>query len=175
VKRGLASYAHSQAGYTLIEVVIASAIGAILMTALTSVILTSVGAANIATSRVEASSQIRNFEFFAYDDFARSPMPSPNGCVGLPPTQCTIALTGFQASNSTTPVTAAYPVTYTWDVVSGFLDRAVGSNPAIHAATNVIAFSYSDDVATRTVVVSLTVKVQSYTEYQTFRFYPRVG
>lgn len=176
MKSRLGSYARSQGGYTLIEVVIASAIGAILMSALTSVILTSVGAANVATSRVEASSQIRNFEFFAYDDFARSPMPSPNGCVGgPPPTQCTIALAGFQASNSPTPVTAPYPVTYSWDVTTGFLDRVVGTNPAIHAATNVIAFSYSDDAPTRTVVVSLTVKVQSYTEYQTFRFYPRVG
>jgi prepilin-type N-terminal cleavage/methylation domain-containing protein len=175
VKRGLGSYARSQDGYTLIEVVIASAIGAILMTALTSVVLTSVGAANIATSRVEASSQIRNFEFFAYDDFARSPMPNPNGCVGSPPTQCTIGLSGVQASNSPTPVTAPYPVTYSWDVGTGFLERVVGSNPAIHAATNVIAFSYYDDAPTRTVVVSLTVKVQSYTEYQTFRFYPRVG
>lgn len=185
MKRRLGSYARSQGGYTLLEVIIASAIGAILMAALTSVILTSVGAANIATSRIEASSQIRNFEFFAYDDFARSPLPDPNGCVGTPPTQCTIVLGGVQASNSATPATAAYPVSYSWDATSGFLDRLVGNNPAVHAATNVNAFSYSLDAQTRTVVVSLTVKVcttgawpgcvQAYSESQTFRFYPRVG
>ena len=175
MKATLRRYRHSQGGYTLVEVVIAVALGALLMSALTSVVYTSVGAANIATSRIEASSQIRNFEFFAYDDFARSPLPAPSGCVGVPPTSCTIALTGQQVTNSTTPTPAPYPVTYSWDVSSGFLERTVGSNPAIHAATNVSAFSYYLDSSTRTVVVSLTVKVVSYSESQTFRFYPRVG
>jgi prepilin-type N-terminal cleavage/methylation domain-containing protein len=172
----LRRYAHGQGGYTLVEVVIASAIGAILMAGLTSVILTSVRAGNTASSRIEASSQIRSFQFFASDDFARSPLPSPSGCVGTPPTACTIALGGVQASNSTRPVIAPYLVSYSWDVQSGFLDRKVGNNPAIHAASNVTAFSYFLDGSApyQTVVVSLKVTVRSYSEYQTLRFYPRV-
>ena len=174
---GPKSFIRSQGGYTLIEVVIASAIGAILMGGLFSVIFTSWQAVKTATSRVEASQQIRSFQFFAYDDFARSPLPDANGCVGSPPTNCTIALAGVQASNSSTPATAPYPVSYTWDVLTGFLDRNVGTNPPIHAATNVTAFSYYvDGVApNQTVVVSLTVTVQAYSESQTLRFYPQVN
>ena len=71
----LRGYARGQGGYTLVEVIVASAIGAILMAGLTSVILTSVRANNIASSRIEASSQIRSFQFSAYDEFARSDIP----------------------------------------------------------------------------------------------------
>jgi prepilin-type N-terminal cleavage/methylation domain-containing protein len=170
-------FIRSQDGYTLIEVVIASALGAMLMGALFSVIFTSWQAVKTATSRVEASQQIRSFQFFAYDDFARSPLPAPNGCVGAPPTNCTISLAGVQASNSAPPVTAPYPMSYTWDVQTGFLDRNVGSNPPIHVATNVTAFSYYIDgtAPNQTVVVSLTVTVQSYSESQALRFYPQVN
>lgn len=178
MKRSTWRYARSQAGYTLLEVVIASAIGAILMTALTSVILTSVTANNTATSRIEASGQIRNFEFFAYDDFAHGSMPAPTGC-GTVSNQCSmqaLVLSGPQVDNSLTPV--GTQVSYTWDG-SEFLDRQVGADPstAIHAATNVTGFSwYVDGEAPyQTVVVILTVKVQSYSESQTLRFYPRVN
>ena len=68
-------------------------------------------------------------------------------------------------------------MSYTWDVLSGFLDRTAGTNPPVHAATNVTAFSYYvDGVApNQTVVVSLTVTVQAYSESQTLRFYPQVN
>lgn len=172
----ISRYSRSQAGYTLVEVVITAAIGAVLLSGLTSVLLTSWRAATTATSRVEASGQIRNFQFFAYDDFARSPMPSANGCVGTSPNRtCTIALGGVQASNSNNPVVAPFPVSYSWDEQSGFLDRLVGTNPPIHAATNVTDFSYYIDVPARTVVISLTVTVQAYAESQTLRFFPRVN
>ena len=49
MKRSVGRYVRSQGGFTLLEVVIASAIGAILMTALTSVILTSVEQTSSAT------------------------------------------------------------------------------------------------------------------------------
>ena len=176
----LRNYASNQGGFTLVEVVIACAIGAILMTALTSVILTSVRASTIATSRIDASSQIRNFEFFAYDDFALGSVPSPSGCgtAGNPCSTQAIVLSGTQVSNSVTPVAASYQVSYTWDG-SSFLDRQIGANPAtaIHAATNVTGFSWYVDGSApyQTVVVSLTVTVQSYSESQTLRFYPRVN
>lgn len=163
-----------QDGYTLVELIIAVALGALLMAALTSVVLTSWRAANVASSRVEASGQIRNFEYFAYDDFARSGTPSAAGCV--PATPCTtqpLVLSGFQVSNST-PVPASYQVSYTWDG-SNFLDRAIASTGVTeHAATNVTAFSWYIDTDA-TVVVGLTVTVQSYSESQTFRFDPRMN
>ncbi len=171
------AYLSGQDGYTLVEVIISVAIGAILMTALTSVVLTSVRAANIASSRVEASGQIRNFEYFAYDDFAGSSIPATGTC-GTPATPCTtqpIVLTGTAVSNSVPPVPAPRQVTYTWDG-SDLLDRQVAGAP-VHAATGVTAFSwYVDSSAVLpTVVVNLTVTVQSYSESQTLLFYPRVN
>ncbi len=166
-----------QGGYTLVEVVIASAIGAILMAGLTSVIMTSVHASITASSRIETSSQIRSFQFFAYDDFARSAVPDPSGCgtVDDPCTTEPIELSGQQVPNSTKPVPAPYRVSYTWDGTS-FLDRRSNANPAAHAAVNVTLFSwYVDGTApNQTVVVSMTVTVRSYSESQTLRFYPRV-
>jgi prepilin-type N-terminal cleavage/methylation domain-containing protein len=167
-----ALYARSQNGYTLVEVVIACAIGAILMVGLTSVVLTSVRAANTATSRVEASAQLRSFQFFAADDFALSSVPSASGC---PCTTQPIVLKGLRASNAATPVASAYTVSYTWDGTQ-FVNRQITGNPSQHAATGVTAFSwYVDTSAARaTVVVSLTITVGSYQESQTLRFLPQV-
>jgi prepilin-type N-terminal cleavage/methylation domain-containing protein len=167
-----------QGGYTLVELIIALAIGGLLMTAITSVVLTSVRAANIATSRVEASSQIRSFQTFANDDFARSGTPDGGSC-GTQATPCTtqpVVLTGTQVSNSVQPVGSTVQVTYTWDG-SSFVDRQVGTGPSIHAATDVSTFSWYVDksAAHPTVVVSLTVTVGAYSESQTFRFYPMVN
>jgi len=170
-------YLRSQGGYTLIEVMIASALGVMLMTALVSVVLTTTRATAIATSRVEASSQIRSFQSFSYEDFAAATAVTiPGGC-GTAPDPCTtqaLILDGTRASNTTPPVASSLRVTYTWDG-SQFLDRKVGANPAFHAATNVAAFSWyvDDSGAFATVVVSMTVHVGSYDQSQTFRFYPR--
>lgn len=168
------SRTRGQDGYTLVEVIIAAALGALLLSALTSVVLTSWRGAATASGRVEASGQIRNFEYFAYDDFARSSTPNAGGCVQSSP--CTtqpLVLTGFQVSNST-PVPASLQVTYAWDG-SQFLDRTVSSTGATeHAATGVSAFSWYVDT-NATVVVSLTVTVQAYSESQTFRFDPRMN
>ncbi len=173
----LGTHGRSQGGYTLVEVVIASAIGLMIMTGLTSVILTSVQATNTATSRVQASSQIRSFEYFAYDDFARSSPPQSDSC-GTSPWTCPIVLAGTQVSNSTTPApNETFQVSYTWDQTNHTLDRQVGSNSPIHASTSVTAFSWYVDNSTphQTVVVSLTVTVQTYSESATMRFYPRLN
>lgn len=146
-----------QDGYTLVELIITLGIGAILMSALTSVVLTSWRGVTIASSRVEASNQIRNFQTFAYDDFARSNILNLSGCT--------------QAAPCSTPIALA-TVTYAWDG-SNFLDRAT-SQATIHAATNVSAFSWFVDTNS-TVVVQLTVTVQPYSESQSFRFYPRLN
>ena len=172
-------YLRSQSGFTLIEVIITSAVGLILMTALTSVILTSVRAAGVATGRVEASSQIRNFELRAYDDFARSGIPAIPGCGDSAADACTtsiIVLSGVQASNTNPPSITAYTVTYQWDG-RAFLDRAATGVPREHMATSVTSFTwYVDNTSARpTVVTSLTVTVQNYSETQTFRFYPRLN
>jgi prepilin-type N-terminal cleavage/methylation domain-containing protein len=167
-------YLKSQDGYTLVEVIIASALGLLLMSALTSVVLTSWRGATIATSRVEASGQIRNFEFFAYDDFARSSAPIGSGCVqSAPCTTHPLVLNGYQVSNSTS-IPAPFQVTYTWDGAT-FLDRAVTTTGATgHAATDVSAFSWYVNTD-GSVVVNLTVTVQAYSQSQTFRFDPKVN
>jgi prepilin-type N-terminal cleavage/methylation domain-containing protein len=170
----LEHYSTSQGGYTLVELIVASAIGLLVMTGLTSVVLTTWRAGTTATSRIEASSQIRNFQFEAYDDFALSGVPAITSCASNDPPPCTIVLSGLQASNSTAPVPAPYRVTYTWDGAN--LDREIGSS-SNHAATNVTAFSayVAGTAPYQTVVVTLTVTVQSYAETQTLRFYPRVN
>lgn len=160
-----------QDGFTLVEVIIATAIGALLLSALTSVVFTSWHATTIASGRVEASSEVRNFEYFAYDDFARSTLPAAGGC--LPASPCTtrpLSLTGVQVSN-TTPVPSAVSVTYGWDG-SQFLDRTV-NGVTEHMAIDVTGFSWYVD--TNTVVVSLTVTVQGYSQSQSFRFHPELS
>ncbi|TMD06539.1 MAG: type II secretion system protein [Chloroflexi bacterium] len=182
-------HARDQGGYTLIELLVASAIGLIVMSGLTSVVLSSFRAASIATSRVEASGQIRSFQLDAYTDFAGSSLPTPSGC-GTETNRCTtqaISLQGLQSGNTTIPSPASYKVTYTWNSAKFMLDRKVGSMEARHAATNVTDFSWYVDGTSlhRTVVVSLTVTVPlcsvsprpalCYSESQTLRFYPRVS
>lgn len=145
-----------QGGYTLVELLIATAIGVILLSALTSVVLTSWRGTTIASGRVEASSEIRAFEYYAYDDFAQSTTPNGAGC---PCTTQPVVLNG---------------VSYRWDGTN-FLDRTVTSTGAVkHAATNVTAFSWYVDTNS-TVVVEITVTVQTYSESQVFRFFPRVN
>ncbi len=178
MKATLLRYAKDQSGYTLVELIVASAIGLFVMTGLTSVVLTTWRAGTTATSRIEASGQIRNFQFEAYDDFALSSLPIPNGCAATAASPCTtpIVLQGVQASNATSPATSPYQVTYTWDG-GDRLERQVGNNPPVDAATGVTAFSwYLDGSGShQMVVVTISVMVQSYTETQTLRFYPRVS
>jgi prepilin-type N-terminal cleavage/methylation domain-containing protein len=164
----------SQSGFTLVELLVASAIGLIVMTGLTSVVLTTWRAGTIATGRIEASGQIRSFQFDAYDDFALSGAPSLSGCAPGAPPPCTIVLSGLQVPNSGTLVPAPYTVTYTWNGAT--VDRKVGGNSK-HAATNVTAFSayISGTAPNQTVVVTMTATVLSYAETQTMRFYPRVN
>ena len=169
-------YGRHQEGYTLVELIIASAVGVILMTGLTSVILTSVQAGVTATSRVEASSQIRNFGLNAYDDFALSGLKTLLGCTS--PCSSPITLQGLRASNLSSPAASNFMVTYTWQSASNpqTLDRQVGGSPPVRAATGVTAFSWYVDGSppNQTVVVMLTVTVNAYAESQTFRFHPRL-
>ena len=190
MKVDLRRYRSDQSGFTLVEVVIASALGLMVITGLTSVILTSIKATSIATSRIEASGQIRNFELHAYDDFALSAIPDTAGC-GAPPWSCPIKLAGTQVTNSVTPtVDPTYKVSYSWDGTA-VLDRQVGGNPPAHVAKNITDFSWwvEGSALHQTVVVKLGVTVplprssgpafafagDPYTEYQILRFYPRVN
>ena len=167
-------YLKSQGGFTLVEVIVTLAIMGIVMVGLTSVIYTSVRVSDISSSRVEASGQIRNFQFVAYDDFARSQLQGGGACT--PSTPCTtqpIVLVGTQVSNSTQPVPSQVQVTYAWDG-SAFVNRQ-SSSASVHAATDVSAFSWYVDQSTGfpTVVVNLTVTIKGYSESQTLRYYPR--
>jgi type II secretory pathway pseudopilin PulG len=167
-----------QAGYTLIEVVIATAIGLFVMGSLTSIVLTTVLAANTATSRVEASNQVRGLQLAAYDDFALSRPPAPCGTAASP---CTtpLVLRGKRMPNQATGAPADYSVTYLYDPAKQVVTRQIGSSSR-NAANNVTAYSwYTDNSGIRpTVVISLTVTVgfynTTYSQSQTMRFYPRV-
>ena len=179
MKPGLEGYAKSQGGYTLVELMVASAIGLFVMSGLTSVVMTSWRAAATATSRIEASGQIRSFEFRAYDDFALTDSPVISGCDPGDPPPCTITMSGQQVTDSTL-VPAGYLVSYTWDGVN--VDRQISGYGAKHVATNVSAFSayVSGTYPHQTVVVTLTVTVgtsleTSYSQTQTLRFDPRVN
>jgi prepilin-type N-terminal cleavage/methylation domain-containing protein len=167
----------NQAGYTLIELVIATALGVIVTGALTSVVLTGVMAANSATSRVEASGEIRNFELAAYDDFALSRLPVDPDCAKSKP--CTVKpleLNGFTKPATRGNKAPVKKVTYTWK--SGLrpqvVTREAESNRVV--ASNVTAFGWY--LEGPTVVVQLTVTVRfynaSHVQSQTLRFYPRV-
>lgn len=178
MRSALRRYAKSQDGFTLVEVIIASAIGLIVMTGLTSLVLSTWRAGTIATTRVVASGQIRSFQLDAYDDFALSVVPTLTNCTAGSPPPCKIALSGSQASNAAVPSITFYQVTYVWNGVN--VDRTVGNGTPRHAATNVTAFSayLSGQPGNQTVVVTLTITmpgVPPYSETQTLQFYPRVN
>ena len=172
----------SQAGYTLIELIIATAIGTLVLGALASIVLTTAITTNVATTRVDASSQIRDFQMSAVDDVALGSVPTASGC-GTPSSPCTnqpMTLQGLRVPNAAAGAPTAYTVSYTWDPVSHVVTRQAGaaSRPV---ASNVTSYSwYVDSSGTHPeVVVTLTVTMStynaSYTDTQTFRFAPRLG
>jgi prepilin-type N-terminal cleavage/methylation domain-containing protein len=172
----------SQAGFTLVELLVATAIGTLVMGALTSIILTTALSTNVATSRIDASNQVRSFQLTAYDDVALSAIPSPSGC-GTEANPCTtqaIDLQGIRMPNVDTGVAAPYSVSYIWDPTTHTVSRQVGGGPDRTVATGVTSFAWYIDGggAHPVIVVSLTVTIAtynaSYSESQTLRFYPRV-
>lgn len=158
-----------QGGFTLVELIIAVALGALLMGAMISVFLTSARAARDATGRIEASGQIRNFEYFAYEDFGGSAISDFNpGCTASSPCVSQVALHEVKFDNPS----QTYVVTYGWDQTNQVLNRTVDTAPPLHAAINVSGYHWYID-ANGTVVIALTVTVGSYSDSQTFRFYPK--
>ena len=171
-----------QAGYTLVEVIIATAIGALVLGAVTSIVLTTAISTNVATSRVDASNQVRSLQLTAYDDIALSSVPAPSAC-GAPATPCTtqpMVLQGGRMPNQVSGSPSQYTVTYTWDPTQHVVVRQVSGGPSRIVATNVTSYSwYVDPGAHATVVIVLTVTYDAYnarySESQALRFYPRVG
>jgi prepilin-type N-terminal cleavage/methylation domain-containing protein len=168
-----------QAGFTLIELIVASAIGLIIMSALTSVVLTTYRASQAASSRVEAAGEIRTFEQNAYGDFATSSLPVPPGGCGSSSSPCIhdpIQLQGCKMTNSITPSPQPRAVTYAWPLGSSSIDRKVGGVTSNPAAAGVTAFSWYLDgtVPNQSVVITLRVQVGAITQSQTMRFLPRV-
>jgi prepilin-type N-terminal cleavage/methylation domain-containing protein len=176
-----------QAGFTLIEVIIATALGLLVLSALTSVVMTTTMAAATITGRVETSAQIRNFQFAADDDFVLARPPAPSGC-GTSSSPCTtaIVLLGSLMPNDANPTVVASPFTvrYVWDsnlqIVTRFTERGTETTSRV-IARNITAYSWYIDTsgAHHTVVIALTVTVNGsfgtiYNESETLRFYPRV-
>ena len=170
-----------QAGFTLIEVVIASALGLMVMGALTSVVLTTVLSDNIASARVQASAQVRNLQFTSYDDFvhARAPVPSGCGTSGNPCTTQDLVLQGNRMPNDVGAVAAPDTVRYAWNPSLQVVTRYTGISSRV-VASNVTAYSWYVDGsgANPSLVISVTVTIPSsnatYSQSQTLRFYPRI-
>ena len=178
----LAARRRRQSGFTLIELLIATTLGLVVLGALTSLVVTMMVADNTAAGRIEASSQVRDFQLAAYEDFVLARTPTSPGC-GTAANQCTtqtLVLIGEQAPTSGQPVPDTiryewYPSTQT---VTRQADNANGTSTRI-VSSNVAAYSwYVDRAGAPTVVISLTVTIPSYnatySESQTFRFYPRI-
>lgn len=180
-KAELAARRNRQAGFTLIELIIATTLGLLVLSALTSVVLTMMMADNTASGRIEASSQVRNYQFAAYDDFVVARPPAPPGC-GTATTQCTtqdLVLTGTRAPNPPDAAPVSSTVRYTWDRSLQAVTRYAGTTSRV-VASNVTAYSWYVDRSGLypTVVVNITVTIPSYnatySASQTLRFYPRV-
>jgi prepilin-type N-terminal cleavage/methylation domain-containing protein len=178
---------NTQAGFTLIELIIATAIGLVVMTGLFSVMFTAYRADRQATSRVEAAGQIRTFEQSAFRDFALSslpPAPPTCGTVATPCTQDPIQLSGCSITSndgSATHVWQSHKVTYTWNNTTHVVTRDVGSGVTFPAASDVTAFSWYVDGTSpsQSVVVTIGVTVNwaqnsPYTQSQALRFRPQV-
>lgn len=173
----------SQGGYTLIELLIATALGAIVLGAITSILLTTMLAANVATSRVEAGTQLRTFQLTVFDDVAFSVVPTPSGC-GVQVNPCTsqpMVLTGNRVPNQAAGAPVSYTVTYTWDSGLQTVTRQVAAGPSRTIATHVTGYSWYVDSsgAHPTVVVGLTVTENTYnatySQSQSMRFDPQVA
>lgn len=170
-----------QAGFTLVELIVATAIGTLVMGALVSIVLTVSISSNIATTRADASAQIRNFQLAAYDDLALSSAPTGSGC-GTASNPCTsqpIVLQGMRVPNQVTGSPGNYSVTYTWSPDTKEVTRQAGTSSRT-VTRDVTGFSWYVDTSGDhpVVVVILTVTEStynaSYSETQTFRFLPRV-
>jgi prepilin-type N-terminal cleavage/methylation domain-containing protein len=170
-----------QAGFTLIELLIASVLGVLVLSALTSLVLTTSVATNTAYGRIEASSQVRSFQLTAFDDFAMARIPAPSGCgtQDMPCTTQEMLLRGFRVPNQVNGVAAPYNVRYSWDSTADAVTRQSDTSIRV-VASHVTAYSwYIDRSGSRpSVVVSLTVTIPSYNatyrQSQTFRFSPQV-
>jgi prepilin-type N-terminal cleavage/methylation domain-containing protein len=174
----------SQAGFTLIELLVATTLGVVILTALTSVVLTTYRADQTAIARTEVAGEIRNFQQYAYDDFVSSVAPStPAGCgtAAQPCTDSQITLVGCLPSTNYSVPSVKRTVKYAWSSGTSSIVRTVHDplhpkDTVVPAASNVTAFTWYIDSSNGTqssVVVSLTVQIQSISQSQTMRFYPR--
>ena len=186
MKALLSNSRNAQAGFTLIELIIATAIGLVVMTGLTSLMFTAYRADRQATSRVEAAGQIRTFQQSAFRDFSLSSLPQPPPTCGTPASPCTqapISLSGCSITSTDGGVTHVWQsrkVTYTWSSTTQIVTRDVGSGVTFSAASNVSAFSWYVDSSNQSVVVTIAVTVNwaqgsPYTQSQVLRFYPHMA
>ncbi len=177
----LAARRSRQAGFTLIELVIATALGVLVLGAIASVVVTTTMADNTARARIEASAQVGTFQAFADDDFVLARAPAPSGC-GTSVSPCTtqdLVLQGSRVPNVTGGAPAPYLVRYGWDPGQQQVTRYAGASSVV-VASNVRAYSWYVDRSSGkpTVVVRMTVTIvtynATYSQSQTFLFSPRI-
>jgi prepilin-type N-terminal cleavage/methylation domain-containing protein len=157
-----------QAGYTLVEILLAMGISTLLMAGLGLVIYTLFKANNTSDSRLQASSQIRTFQLAFHDDVAHNAgtIVCANPCT-------TLTLSGSRYNQGATGP-CSLTVTYAYPSPSPLLiSRSVGGKTT-QVARNVKAFAATVG-ADNSVTVTLTVQdpTGSFTETQVLYFDPR--
>jgi prepilin-type N-terminal cleavage/methylation domain-containing protein len=166
-----------EAGFTLVEVLIASTISVLVMSGATMLLYTFYISNFIANSRLQTSGQIRNFQLAFNDDAV---LASSSIC---PATPCdnltTLKLEGcrFSRGDPSPSNPSRFTAVYKWwpptTSSPGTVSRTVGGS-TIQVARNVPGFT-ADVAGDNSVTVTLTVQDSSkrYSQTQTLYFHPR--
>jgi prepilin-type N-terminal cleavage/methylation domain-containing protein len=161
----------SQAGYTLVEMILALGIGTMLIAGTALLLWTMFTANHTSDVRLQASAQIRNFQLAFHDDVVLNnrPVSITGNCT--PPGPCTISLSGSRFNQGASGP-GAFSVTYSYS--SGTVTRQVSGAGATEVAKNVARFCPGVS-AGNVVTVNLTAQdsLGAYSETQTLKFDPR--
>jgi type II secretory pathway pseudopilin PulG len=181
----------AQGGYTLVELIIASGLAAVVLAALTSVIFVVNQANRTWSPRLQATGEMRRFEHSFYDDAASGSTPTTSATVnpclvpGSAPTP-PIVVRGLTYSGNTAQ---PYSAVYCFDPIRKTVKRFVGATSTL-IARNVTVFSWSlhpgdndtipctdPSVTPCVIVIDITTTDYNsppfYTTTQRLRFYPR--
>lgn len=174
----------SQAGFTLVEMMIASAMGAIVMGALSSVVWLATSSNASVDPRLQASGQVRNLQTALNADLT-SARPAPladSGCTqSVPCTTFPIQVRGPIVPARTglaQPDPVAHYVTYCYIPAGSVVERfagtltacpgAAGSGQAVARRLSSFSWYYTGT----SVVVSVSATVGSYSTGQVLLFNP---
>ncbi|MFN2463428.1 MAG: type II secretion system protein J [Candidatus Dormibacteria bacterium] len=159
----------SQGGFTLVEMIIATAVSSILLAGISVLVFTNFSASTIAAQRLQASGQLQNFQVAFYRDAALDNTATNRSPI-IAAAPCDVVLAGRRRDAGGTTNTS-YSVEYK---LSGSDIRRTVAATTSTVARNVKLFTCAlQSDGTFQVVISAQDTTGSYTQSQTFRFYPR--